>query len=365
MGVKGRRCGSGSRHRRTRDIVGGPGASLAARQKRRAQSDTIKTWKGRLSETWTYLEDSKFPAWQLAALKAYHDRLTDQQRKAVSEAMEQGAYVTQQKVAEKLYRHARRALILVLMAKANTGTPANDLARARQALSANMTDDQALQRLKLELGDLQQALTAMYTRGLADMDWGGWDGEMHRPLLAGCAIGRRGANGPGTLGCFVTRGNDVFILSNRHVLRQAAVNNDDDAIQPAHQLGGSYHDVVATVVDVDADHDAAIAQVKRGITCRNVTPEGTQITGSAVAGLGDPVTKRGCATRLRHGNVAHSNAEDVNSPQQPPPSTHRDLPGQPTAPAQDESKVTRTRATVGVAPGGERGHVSGYVPLLT
>lgn len=278
----------------------------------------IKTWRQRLTETWATIDALRAPVGQVNALKAYHANLTSNQREQVSQAMAQGDYAVNPlgKPMEKSLRAYRRALILVLMAKSNSGNFATDLQRAQAALQANTTSDMAQQRVRNELTDLPTAVLTMLARGNADENWAGWDGTMHRPLLAGCAIGRRGANGPGTLGCFVTRGADVFILSNRHVLYQAgaaSLGADTDLIQPPHQLGGSYFDVVADTVEDDPVHDAAIARVRTGITCSNTTPEGIAITGAGVARFDHLVTKRGCATRARRGVVVEENSANVDN----------------------------------------------------
>lgn len=165
----------------------------------------------------------------------------------------------------------------------------------------------------MEISNLPNAILAMKARGMVDLTWGGWDGTKERPLLAGCSIGRRGSNGPGTLGCFVTIAGDVFILSNKHVLRQAGDAADDEVLQPPHQLGGTFFDSIATFEDELPTHDAAIAKVHSGINCSNTTPEGTAITGVNVAVLNGDITKRGCATRTRHGTITNANSPNVNT----------------------------------------------------
>ena len=279
----------------------------------------MRNWKTRLTETWAFIEGNtlKLPAGPVATVKAYHGLLTDPQKQAVSLAMAQGAYaIGITKADEKTNRKLRRALILVLMAKSNSGNAANDLARALAALLANMTPGMAEKRLKIEFADIPSAQSAMIMRQMADINWGGWDAARQRPLLVGCAIGRRGANGPGSLGCFVRRGVDVFILSNRHVLYQAGsitTAEDSAVVQPPHQLGGTYFDVVADSLEEDPTHDAAIAKVKSGIVCTNATPEGRAITGSNAVGTGAPVSKRGCATRHRCGTVSNGVSPNVNN----------------------------------------------------
>ncbi len=271
----------------------------------------MKNWQTRLRETWAFIDGRGFPVAQVNALKAYHNALTAQQRQQVSVAMAQGGYnAGVVKAMEKVNRHWRRTLILVLMARMNSGVPANDLQAALAALALNLPPTEAEKRVRAELKDLPSAQLAVQMMAPTNINWGGWDGAMHRPLLAGCNIGRRGANGPGTLGCFVTNpAGHVFILSNRHVLRQAG-SNDNEIIQPAHQLGGSYFDEVAAFFAEFPSHDAAIARVRTGIVCDNTTAEGVAITGSNAAALG-PVTKRGCASRARRGTVTNVAAPNV------------------------------------------------------
>ena len=281
----------------------------------------MKNWKTRLKDTWASIDKdygAKVPQ-KVQALKGYHDQLTDRQKKAVSEAMGQGAYPEEMKKAEKPMEKAmrvyRRQMILVLMAKAGTGNPDTDLQRAQAALDQSKVGNQAVGRVELELVNLPEIVGMMKQRGSVDDAWDGWDGRRQRPLLAGCAVGRRGSQGPGTLGCFVRRGNDIFILSNRHVLRQDGKAADDEIIQPPHGLGGTYYDNIATFEDELVSHDAAIAKVHPGIQCMNRTPEGTTIQGSAVAAHNGAVTKEGCATRQRHGTVINVNSRDVPTAQ--------------------------------------------------
>jgi hypothetical protein len=282
-----------------------------------------KNWKTRLTETWDEMDKDKtsFPAARLQTIKDYHANLTDPQRKTVSEAMAQGEYgvAKADRPAEHIYRKYRRMLILILTAKANTGAPANDVVRASQALAASMIGDQAVSRCRFEMQDVAAAVQKVKDTMGVDSNWGGWDSVRRRPLLAGCSIGRRGSNGPGTLGCFVRRGNDVFILSNRHVLYQLGsgaipVDDDREVIQPPHQLGGTFFDSVAEVVELDGDHDAAMARIKSGIVCINRTPEGVDIAGSGAAGPKAAVWKRGCASGVRKGIVTEPKSADVATP---------------------------------------------------
>lgn len=291
-----------------------------------------KKWQTRIDETWTVINNIPgIPPLKLTALQTYHNGLTVQQRRTMSEAMAQGGYthakpgifannatktrMRADRAQEAAHRAYRRAMIMVLMAKRNSGVVATDLHAALAAVPAVVTGE-AEHRVKAELINLNTSVLMMKAGGqVTDINWGGWDGTTQRPLLAGCAIGRRGAQGPGTLGCFVTIGPDVFILSNRHVIRQAGMGAIADAeiLQPAHQMGGTYFDVVATFEDELATHDAAIAKVSSGITCTNTTVGGTVIQGSAAAINGGAVTKHGCATRQRRGTISNLNSPDVDA----------------------------------------------------
>jgi len=116
--------------------------------------------------------------------------------------------------------------------------------------------------------------------------------------------------GPGTLGCFVTIGGDVYVLSNAHVLQQQG-STDNEILQPPHVCGGTYYDVIADFQSAENRFDAAVARVRAGIVCDNTTPQGTAITGSALAVNGMAVTKYGVATRHRVCTVTNDNAPNV------------------------------------------------------
>lgn len=292
----------------------------------------MKKWRTRLQETWDRIDGIHgVPVGKVNALKIYHNGMTDPEKKLVSEAMAQGAYthgkpgiftrgnardqMQQDRKTEKVRRAYRRAMILIFMANHASGNVQNDLNAALQAVPPNVTGE-AVHRVKAELMNLNQAILQMKAGGqVRDFNWNGWDGTRQRPLLAGCSIGRRGAKGPGTLGCFVTIGLDVFILSNRHVLQQAGEGGlvDAEIIQPPHQLGGSYYDDVATFHADFPNHDAAIVKVKSGIWCNNTTVQGTAILGSAVATLNGVVKKSGCATGERCGQISNIIAPAVQT----------------------------------------------------
>lgn len=292
----------------------------------------MKNWERRLLETWAVIDRFQgVPTAKVAALRAYHNGLAEADKRLVSETMAQGAYThakpsiftrgntrARMKLArttEKQQRQFRRALILIFMANYNSGNVRMDLRQALLVLPVNVTGV-AEQRVKAELINLNSNIIMMKAGGqVLDINWAGWDQAKRRPLLAGCSIGRRGALGPGTLGCFVTIGPDVFILSNRHVLRQEGLGglSDTEIIQPPHQVGGTYFDDVATFHAEFATHDAALAKVKTGIVCSNTTVAGTAIRGSAVATQNGAIRKVGCATGERRGLIVDVAAPPVST----------------------------------------------------
>lgn len=70
-----------------------------------------------------------------------------------------------------------------------------------------------------------------------------------RPAPGGVSIGHVDITG-GTLGCLVTRGDDLFILANNHVLANSnAAEKRDPIIQPARYDGGTLDDRIATLED--------------------------------------------------------------------------------------------------------------------
>jgi len=70
-----------------------------------------------------------------------------------------------------------------------------------------------------------------------------------RPAPGGVSIGHVDITA-GTLGCLVTRGGQLFILSNNHVLANSnAAQRGDPIIQPGRYDGGTLDDQIATLED--------------------------------------------------------------------------------------------------------------------
>ena len=71
--------------------------------------------------------------------------------------------------------------------------------------------------------------------------------ERHRPAVPGISCGHINVTA-GTLGCLVRRGNQLFILSNNHVLADTDQGSRGDPIlQPARYDGGTLDDQIATL----------------------------------------------------------------------------------------------------------------------
>jgi hypothetical protein len=71
--------------------------------------------------------------------------------------------------------------------------------------------------------------------------------ERHRPAVPGVSCGHIDVTA-GTLGCLVRRGNQLFILSNNHVLADTGQGSRGDPIlQPARYDGGTLDDQIATL----------------------------------------------------------------------------------------------------------------------
>jgi hypothetical protein len=69
----------------------------------------------------------------------------------------------------------------------------------------------------------------------------------YRPARPGCSLGHPLVTA-GTFGCLVKRGDQVFILSNNHVLANSnAAQNDDPIWQPGKYDGGASVDQIATL----------------------------------------------------------------------------------------------------------------------
>lgn len=221
--------------------------------------------------------------------------------------------------AEKSLRQLKRALTAVMVAKSMQSSPG--LPFATHIQQANTTGANTLftvyGRIKAELVSFDNSRQALIGTNIALSNWTGWEPGKYRPLKVGCNIGRRGANGPGTLGCFVTIGNNIYILSNQHVLAQLSIDNataDDVVIQPAHQCGGSFFDTIADGIINEPTLDAAIAKVQTGIYCDPTTLEGRAITGSGAVQPNSIVYKRGCGSKARIGLVIDTNSANVPKP---------------------------------------------------
>ncbi|MCA9131661.1 MAG: hypothetical protein KDA45_00830 [Planctomycetales bacterium] len=280
----------------------------------------LKGWKKRLEETFTFLnsveKQNGGDGSATNAIKHIVNTMSDAQRKSLSNAMGQGkydAYDKGQKAAETENRSYRRCLQLILTARAGGNWDLAIQTGSRLANQHRGADD-VKNRVKRALLNKAAGELALKMRQNAHIDWVGWDAQKYtNPLLAGCGIGRRGTNGPGTLGCFVTKNGNIYILSNYHVLRQQG-SSDDEIIQPAHQIGGTYYDTVAVYEDGERTLDAAIARVNSGIQVQNRTPgpNAFDIVGHA-AGVhnGLRLKKRGCATRYRACNVREAAKADL------------------------------------------------------
>lgn len=267
------------------------------------------------------------------AIEAWFMTLSSRERNTLHDSLSRGNYTNAkpgllasnkaQKIqahdTEKLTRKYMRALVAVMVAKSMYDQPNQNLQfHIQRSGSTGATDMFAAQfRIKSELTDFDQSRTKLINTNQSLNTWEGWERSKCRPLLVGCNIGRRGANGPGTLGCFVTIGHDIYILSNEHVLNQGGIDNmqaDDQVIQPAHQCGGTFFDVIADSIRTAPDLDAAIAKVVSGTRCSPSTAEGRRITGSGAVQVDQIVYKRGCASKARIGLVTNANSPNVNKP---------------------------------------------------
>jgi hypothetical protein len=136
----------------------------------------------------------------------------------------------------------------------------------------------------------------------------------NRPLTIGSAISHIDSDYFGTLGCFVkNKAGKVYILSNHHVLYNAASSYKDDfIIQPAKVHGGTNEDSIAVVSDrlpYDPrdinEFDAALAG-PIGTAIDLVLPEfdsNRKIDGVGESAIGQKVFKYGAVTGLTFGVV--------------------------------------------------------------
>lgn len=302
-----------------------PAAKISRHVVRRLGKKQMKTRDGRFTSVLTAIQNNnqgQAGNANFQVVDTFINNLSQANKNTISTAMSQGSARALKKnnpnyaTNEKVLRQYRRQLILVLLAKTRNPlvTLAADLNRVTNTV-ANFPDPDLRWRFENEMKNIManQGTNALAAK---DVSWAtglGWESNKRRPLLAGCAIGRRGAPGPGTLGCFVYIGanTNVHILSNAHVMLQNG-STENEILQPPHMCGGTYYDVVADFVAQAAQWDAAIAKVRPGFTCDNTTPQGTAMTGSALAVNNMQVTKYGCATRHRVCTVTNDTAPNVN-----------------------------------------------------
>ena len=147
-----------------------------------------------------------------------------------------------------------------------------------------------------------------------------WNPPRHRPLRAGLSVAHMRARA-GTLGGFVRRGEQLFLLSNNHVL--ADLNNgevDDPIIQPARNDGGSDRDDVVGFladyvrIETGTAHvnnvDCAIARLADGVQGLAILMCLADQQAPALKGVGDDnvfvdeeVWKAGRTSGLTQGRV--------------------------------------------------------------
>ena len=73
--------------------------------------------------------------------------------------------------------------------------------------------------------------------------------DRHRPAVPGISCGHVDVTA-GTLGCLVHRGNELFILSNNHVLADTGqASQGDPILQPSRYDGGTLDDQIATLAE--------------------------------------------------------------------------------------------------------------------
>jgi len=132
-----------------------------------------------------------------------------------------------------------------------------------------------------------------------------------RPAPGGVSIGHYGITA-GTLACILYRGNQPVILSNNHVLaNENSADQNDWILQPGKADGGRLADdaigslIAFEPIVFDGPNlvDAAIALPISADAISTEILEVGQLTGIAVAKLGDGVYKSGRTTGLTYGVV--------------------------------------------------------------
>ena len=143
-----------------------------------------------------------------------------------------------------------------------------------------------------------------------------------RPLRAGYSVGHHAITA-GTLGCFVLKGKEIFMLSNNHVLANSNQAKIGDAIlQPGNYDGGKNpEDVVGklakfkVIVENNNLMDAAIASIdKKYLPTDFSIPEIGKIGKDIIAPkdiLGQKVQKTGRTTGHKVGKVSAVNVNGV------------------------------------------------------
>ena len=155
-----------------------------------------------------------------------------------------------------------------------------------------------------------------------------WYRSRNRPLLIGSSVGFIGAGFvmAGTLGCFVKKGrsNDLYILSNNHVLAdENRYRRGKPITQPGGLDGGNPPaDTVAKLtafVRLDPTKanlvDGAIAKLATGIAADASKLTGIGTLAGAIARdleIGDIVHKVGRTTGVRHGKVTAVELDGVS-----------------------------------------------------
>ncbi len=140
-----------------------------------------------------------------------------------------------------------------------------------------------------------------------------------RPPFPGVSIGHLNVTA-GTLGCYVTdKKNNVYILSNNHILADSGKGKwKDIIIQPGSQDGGTQEDNIATlsyVVPLNRKKhnymDAALAKIDSQIKINTAVQEKYKINGTADHTLKMKVEKFGRTTAHTVGEITTTHL-DVN-----------------------------------------------------